>query len=74
MRVYEAGTRRLLSARLVDSGSSYDAQSDLPVHVVIASAPRVDVEAVWPGAGSRTITRETNVAPSSSRTLVLRTK
>lgn len=74
VRLYEAGTRRLLGARLVDSGSSYDAQSNLPVHVGIASALRVDVEAIWPGAGKRTVTRETNVAPSASRTLVLRTK
>nr|MBA3297320.1 CRTAC1 family protein [Acidobacteriota bacterium] len=74
VRVYEAGTRRLLSARLVDSGSSYDGQSDLAVHVGIASAPRVDVEAVWPAAGTRAVTSATNVALSKSRMIVIRTK
>ncbi len=74
VRVYEAGTRRLLSARLVDSGSSYDAQSDLPVHVGIASALRVDIEAIWPGAGTRAVTSATNVALSKSRMIVIRTK
>ena len=33
VRVYAAGTTRLIGARLVDSGSGYDAQNDMPVHV-----------------------------------------
>ena len=33
IRVFAAGTRRLLAARLVDSGSGYNAQSDGPIHI-----------------------------------------
>ena len=36
VRVFAAGTSRLLGLRLVDAGSGYDAQSDLPVHVGLA--------------------------------------
>ena len=32
-RVYAAGTSRLIGARIVDSGSGYDSQNDMPVHV-----------------------------------------
>jgi hypothetical protein len=73
VRLYEAGTRRLLGARIVDTGSGYNAQNDLPLHFGIASAVRVDVEVIWPG-GTRAVTRETGVAVSSSRVLVVRTK
>ena len=73
VRLYEAGTRRLLGARLVDTGSSYNAQSDVPLHFGIASPGRVDVEVIWPG-GSRTPTRETDVSAPSSSVVVVRTK
>ena len=62
IRVYAAGTRRLLAARLVDSGSSYDAQSDIPEHLGLGSHARVDVEVVWPAGGTRRVTRAANVA------------
>lgn len=73
VRVYEAGTRRLLGARLVDTGSNYNAQSDLPLHFGIASPGRVDVEIVWPG-GQRTPTRQQNVNAPSSRVVTVRVK
>jgi hypothetical protein len=73
VRLYEAGTRRLLGARIVDTGSGYNAQNDLSLHFGIASAVRVDVEVIWPG-GTRALTRETGVAVPSSRVLVVRTK
>jgi len=63
VRVYAAGTRRLLATRLVDAGTGYDAQSDLPVHVGLASAGRVDIEVTWPAAGVRQVTRKRGVAP-----------
>jgi hypothetical protein len=59
--VYAAGTRRLIAARLVDTGSGYDAQSTGPVHVGVGSAARVDVEVVYPIAGLRGSTRVANV-------------
>jgi len=73
VRIYEAGTRRLLGARLVDTGSSYNAQSDIPLHFGLGSAMRVDVEVIWPG-GSRTPVRRQGVGASSSRVEVIRTK
>jgi hypothetical protein len=53
IRVYAAGTKTLLGARLVDAGSSYNAQSDMPEHVGVGAHPRVDIEVVWPAAGAR---------------------
>ena len=73
VRLYEAGTRRLLGARLVDTGSSYNAQSDIPLHFGTATGGRVDVEVIWP-AGSRTPTWQRDVAAPSSRVIVVRTK
>ena len=49
VRVFAAGTTRLIGARLVDSGSGYDAQNDMPVHVgVPAGVARVDVQVIVP--------------------------
>jgi hypothetical protein len=73
VRIYEPGTRRLLGARLVDTGSSYNAQSDIPLHFGVGSAARVDVEVIWPG-GSRTPTRQQGAGTSPSRVIVIRTK
>ncbi|MBC7895065.1 MAG: VCBS repeat-containing protein [Cytophagaceae bacterium] len=54
IRVYRAGTRRLVAARLVDAGSGYDAQADLPVHIGIPQGvARVDVEVTMPLGGRR---------------------
>jgi hypothetical protein len=44
VRVFAAGTRRLLGTRLVDSGSGYNTQHDMPVHFGLSSAGLVDVE------------------------------
>jgi hypothetical protein len=65
VRVYAAGTRRLLATRLVDAGSGYDAQSDLPVHVGLPTTGPVDVEIAWPAAGQRRITRRSALRPDA---------
>jgi hypothetical protein len=44
VRVYAAGTRRLISSGLVDTGGGYCSQDVAPVHVATAAATRVDVE------------------------------
>lgn len=62
VRVYAAGTRRLLATRLVDAGSGYDAQSDVPVHVGLNGTGRVDIEVTWPANGVRQVTRKNAVA------------
>ena len=72
VRVYAAGTQRLIGARLVDSGSGYDAQSDLPVHVgVPAGVSRVDVQVIVPRKGTRAPVWQRGVAPG--RTITVRT-
>lgn len=74
VRVYEAGTRRLIAMRLVDAGSGYDAQSDIPVHIGLGNRTRVDVEVAWPAAGERRVTQRRNVRPGDRRTIELRTR
>ena len=61
---FAAGTTRLIGARLVDSGSGYDAQNDMPVHVgVPAGVSRVDVQVIVPAGGKRTPIWQRGVAP-----------
>ncbi|HSA54698.1 MAG TPA: FG-GAP-like repeat-containing protein [Gemmatimonadaceae bacterium] len=74
VRVYAAGTRRLLGTRLVDTGSGYNAQSDMAVHIGLTSSEAVDVEVVWPGAGRRTTMRSANLLPRewTGRVVVVR--
>ena len=69
VRVYEAGTRRLIGARLVDSGSGYDAQNDMPVRVGLGRAGRADVEVTWPGGGRRTVVGMRGVAAGEKKVL-----
>ena len=73
VRVYAAGGRRLIGARLVDSGSGYDSQSDLPVHVGIPSGvARVDVQVIVPRQGTRAPVWQRGVSPG--RTITVRAK
>ena len=53
VRVYAAGTRRLLAMRLLDTGSGYNAQNDMPLQIGLPTAGPVDVEVTWPAAGQR---------------------
>jgi hypothetical protein len=73
VRVYAAGSRTLLGTRLVDTGSGYDAQSDLPVHFGLPSVDHVDVEVTWPAGGRRQphIARSRQVA-TAGQTIVVR--
>jgi penicillin G amidase len=56
VRVYAAGTRRLISSGLVDTGGGYCSQNVMPVHVATAGAARVDVEVTSMSARGRQIT------------------
>ena len=71
VRVYLTGTRRLLAARLVDSGSGYNAQSDLPVHIGLADTGRVDVQVIFPGHGRMPVWRRA-VFPEQTRAVTIR--
>ena len=74
VRLYAAGTRRILGTRLVDSGSGYDAQSVMAVHFGLATNAAVDVEVIHPRAGKRAVTRSRNVDPKRwvGKSLVVR--
>jgi hypothetical protein len=73
VRVYAAGTQRLIGSRLVDSGSGYDAQSDIPVHVgVPAGVSRVDVQVIVPRKGLRAPVWQRGVSPG--RVITVRTR
>jgi hypothetical protein len=74
VRVYAAGTRRLLATGLVDAGSGYDAQSDAPVHLGLPEAGRVDVEVTWPAAGTRRVTRVEGVPVDGRRVVEVRAR
>lgn len=71
VRIFAAGTTRLLAARLVDTGSGYDAQNDLPVHIGLASHDPIDIEVAFARAGRRVTTRQTRVDPRAWRAKTL---
>jgi hypothetical protein len=63
IRVYAAGTRTLLATRLVDTGSGYNTQNDMPVHIGLPSTAPVDIEVAIPRGGTRGGARVTGVTP-----------
>jgi hypothetical protein len=67
VRVYAAGTDMLLGTRLVDTGSGYDAQSDLPVHFGLKGGQPVDVEVTVLEGGERRTGRIEGVDPAEHR-------
>jgi len=75
VRVYAAGTRKVLGGRLVDTGSGYCSQSVMPVHVGLANDGTVDVEVTTMTRSGRKITRVANVDPNPlpRRVLVVKT-
>ncbi|HZD03310.1 MAG TPA: VCBS repeat-containing protein, partial [Longimicrobiales bacterium] len=71
VRVYAAGSRRLLATRLVDTGSGYDAQSDVPLHMAVRGGQAVDVEVALPVGGQRRTDRLEGLDPAAFRGRVL---
>jgi hypothetical protein len=71
VRVYAAGTDILLGTRLVDTGSGYDAQSDLPVHFGLPGAQPVDVAITVVGGDLRGTGVIEDVDPADYRGRVL---
>jgi hypothetical protein len=72
VRVYAAGTRKLIATRLVDTGSGYNAQSDVPIHVGVGAEARVDVEAISPRRGRRAVNRSAGVETGRSQPLLVK--
>jgi hypothetical protein len=66
VRIYAAGTRTLLGAGMVDTGSGYCSQSALPVHFGLGrhEGP-VDVEVTYLTQAGRRIARVANVDPAA---------
>lgn len=71
VRVYLAGTRRLLATRLVDSGSGYNSQSDVPVHVGLPTDGRVDVQVIFPARGRAPVWKR-GVFPARTPSITVR--
>jgi len=70
VRAYAAGSTRLIGSRLVDSGSGYDSQNDMPVHFGIPSGvSRVDIQVIVPRGGTRTPIWQRGVAPGKTITV-----
>jgi hypothetical protein len=64
VRVYVAGTRKILGAALVDSGSAYSSQSVLPVHFGLPLPGKVDVEITTMSNTGRKLTRVEGIDPA----------
>ena len=73
VRVFRAGTRQLVGAALVDAGSGYNSQSDLPVHIGLGNADRVDVQVTFPAAGQRVTTWKRGVS-ARAHAVVIRSR
>jgi len=71
VRLYEAGTRHVVGTAQVDTGSSYDGQSALPVHFGLGRDYTVDVEVT-----GHPITRIENVHTAAyvGKTLIVKAK
>ena len=63
VRVLAGGSDRVLGTRVVDTGSGYDTQSDLPVHFGIPGGQPVDVEVTVLAGGERRTGRVEGVDP-----------
>jgi hypothetical protein len=67
VRVMAAGTSRVVAARLVDTGSGYDSQNEMPVHIGLPNTAAVDIEVVFARGGKRITARQSRVDPRAWR-------
>ena len=76
VRLYEAGTRKVIAAAQVDTGSSYDGQSAIPVHFGLGMDRVVDVEVTTMSNRGRVLTLVSgvNTAQLAGKPLVVKTK
>jgi hypothetical protein len=75
VRVYAAGTSKLLGMGIVDSGGGYCSQNVAPVHVGLGTDGAVDVEVTTVGRGRRVATKIEKLNPSAApgRVVVVKT-
>jgi hypothetical protein len=74
VRAYRSGTREVLTASLVDSGSGYCSQSEMPVHLGIAETwkGRIDIEVTTIAGGLRRVSVVRSIDPADYRGRSLR--
>ena len=74
VRAYRAGTQELLTASLVDSGSGYCSQSEMPVHLGITDAWQgdIDIDVTTLSGGVRRVSVVRNIDPGAYRGRSLR--
>ena len=74
VRAYRAGTRQLLSSALVDAGSGYCSQNEMPVHLGIASEwkGKIDLEVITFAGGARHASVVRDIDPDGYRGRALR--
>jgi FG-GAP-like repeat len=74
VRAFRSGTRQMLSSAIVDSGSGYCSQSEMPVHLGIAGdwKGRVDIEVITITGGARHASIVRDVNPDGYRGRSLR--
>jgi hypothetical protein len=74
VRIYRAGTREMLSSAIVDSGSGYCSQNDMPVYLGITGewSRRVDIEVITLSGGTRHASIVRDVNPNDYRGRSLR--
>jgi carboxypeptidase Q len=74
VRLYAAGTRRLLGTQIVDTGSGYNSQNSGPVHFGLRTPARVDIELAIPTRNGRVVATVPNVNPAdwTGRLMILR--
>ncbi len=70
VRVFAPGSARPIGSRVIDSGSGYDSQNDMPVHFGLPPGmTRVDVQVIVPAGGKRVATWQRGVAPGKVVTI-----
>jgi hypothetical protein len=74
VRAFRANTRQLLSSALVDSGSGYCSQSEMPVHLGIPNewSGRIDIEVITLLGNTRHASLVRNIDPGAYRGRSLR--
>jgi hypothetical protein len=56
----------------VDTGSGYNAQNDLPVHIGLATDAAVDVEATFPAAGRKVTGTARGIRPGRTISVAIK--
>lgn len=74
VRIRDARSGAMLGSRIVDTGSGYGSQNDMPVHFGIPSATRVHITVTFPAAG-RVVSKEVQnveISATAPRSVVIR--